>query len=861
MTTIDFAASDGARGWPARLPLPLRFAAREMRAGLRGFYVFVACVALGVMVITGVGALGDALKAGFEKQGRAILGGDVTFARSHMRADPAEIGWMRSQGRVSESATMRVMARTTDGAEQALAELKGIDGSYPLVGDVRLAGGLTLDAAARAGQGAVVDPIILERLGVKVGDAISIGTLTLPITAVIEQEPDTISDRQTFGPRVFVSLATLEKTGLVQPGSLVRWRYAVALPAGEAATAGDLLAFRDRFKAALPESGFIIADRRDPSPQVTRTLERLRQFLTLIGLTALLVGGVGVANAVATFIDRRRKVFAIFKSVGASGGTIFAIFLTQVMAIAAIGVGIGIGLGYLVPLALNSFYGDSLPIRAEFTLAPWSVLSAAIYGFLVALAFTLWPLGRAELVRAAVLFREEVAPETVRPRPAIIAATVAAAAALAAFAILNSDAKRIAVYFCLGLLVVFAVFLGLGTLVTRIAARTPRPKWPELALAIGNLGAPGGLTRSVILSLGAGLSLLVAVALTNASIVKELTGRVPVNSPNYFVLDIPKGDLAAFARTVHDIAPAARIEDAPMLRGRLIKLAGVAVEDLKAPPEAQWVLNGDRGLTYAEAVPEGSKVVAGDWWPKDYAGPPLVSFEVDLARKLKLKIGDEVTVNVLGRNVTARIANLREVKWESLAINFVMVFSPNVLRSAPHNLLATIELPKDATLSTEAAVGRAIGKAHPATTAIRVKDAINSFNQVFERIMTAVRAAGSVTLLAGALVLAGALATAQRRRIQQAVILKVLGATRRRILTSHLLEYAILAGVTALVAVILGGLAAWVALTSVIDVPFVLSPSAIGQALGLSLALVVVFGGMGTWAVLRAPAVPYLKSE
>ncbi len=861
MTSIDVTATLSRQSWHARLPLPLRFALREMRAGLRGFYVFVACVALGVMVITGVGALGDALRAGFEAQGRTILGGDVTFARAHKRAEPAELAWFKARGRVSETATMRVMARTLDGNEQALAELKGIDGPYPLVGEVKLKGGATLDATVRAATGAAVDPILLERLNLKVGDPISIGTATVPITGVIEQEPDTISDRLTFGPRIFVSLVTLEKTGLVQPGSLIRWRYALAFAAPEATTGAALIKFRDEVAKGLPESGFIIADRRDPSPQVTRTLDRLRQFLTLIGLTSLLVGGVGVANAVATFIDRRRKVIATFKSLGASSRLIFNIFLAQVMAIAAIGVGIGIILGYLVPVLLNGFYGASLPIRAEITVSSWSVLSAAAYGFLVALVFTLWPLGRAEMVRAGVLFREEVAPESVWPRPAIIAATIAAAIALAAFAILNSDARRIAIYFCLALVLVFGVFLGLGELVTRLAARAKRSRWPELALAIGNLGAPGGLTRSVILSLGAGLSLLVAVALADASIIKELTGRVPTNSPNYFVLDIPKGDFAAFTKTVHDIAPDARIDEAPMLRGRLVRLKGVPVEELKAPPEAQWVLNGDRGLTYAEDVPEGSKVVAGEWWPRDHTGEPLVSFEADLAKRLQLKVGDQVTVNVLGRNVTARISNLREVKWESLAINFVMVFSPNVLKAAPHNLLATIALPKDATLSTEAAVGRAVGKAHPATTAIRVKDAINSFNAVFQKIMTAVRAAGSVTLLAGALVLAGALATAQRRRIQQAVVLKVLGATRRRILTSHALEYAILAGVTAIFAVLLGAFAAWVALTNVMDVPFILSPAAVAQALGVSLGLVMVFGGIGTWAVLRARAVPYLRSE
>ncbi len=861
MTSIGIVDGHTTQTWQARLLLPIRFAVREMRAGLRGFYVFVACVALGVMVITGVGALGDALRAGFESQGRTILGGDVTFARAHKRAEPGELAWFNVRGRVSETATLRVMARTLDGNEQALAELKGIDAPYPLVGEVKLSGGANLDSSVRSTPGAAVDQILLERLNLKVGDQISIGTATLPITGVIDQEPDTISDRLTFGPRIFVSLGTLERTGLVQPGSLIRWRYALAFASPEATTGADLIKFRDEIAKGLPESGFIIADRRDPSPQVTRTLDRLRQFLTLIGLTALLVGGVGVANAVATFIDRRRKVIATFKSLGASSRLIFNIFLAQVMAIAAIGVAIGIALGYLVPVMLNNFYGASLPIRAEITVSPWSVLSAGAYGFLVALVFTLWPLGRAEMVRAGVLFREEVAPESVWPRPAIIAATFAAAGALAAFAILNSDGRRIAIYFCLGLVLVFGVFLGLGELVTRLASRAKRSRWPELALAVGNLGAPGGLTRSVILSLGAGLSLLVAVALADSSIVTELTGRVPTNSPNYFVLDIPKGDLADFTKTVRDVVPEARIEDAPMLRGRIVRLKGVPVEQLSAPPEAQWVLNGDRGLTYAEEVPDGSRVVAGEWWAKDYAGDPLVSFEAELAAKLKLNVGDQVTVNVLGRNLTARISNLRDVKWESLAINFVMVFSPNALRSAPHNLLATIALPRDASLATEAAVGRAVGKAHPATTAIRVKDAINSFNVVFQKIMTAVRVAGSVTLLAGALVLAGALATAQRRRIQQAVVLKVLGATRRRILASHAIEYIILAGTTAVFAVALGSLAAWIALTKVMDVPFILSPLAVAQALAVSLGLVMLFGGMGTWAVLRAPTVPHLRSE
>jgi putative ABC transport system permease protein len=851
----------GSRPFLRALPLALTLALREQRNGLRGFYVFIACVALGVAVITGVGALADALRSSFERQGEALLGGDATLSRPHRPAEGAERDWLWRQGRVSEVASIRAMARRPDGTEQALVEVKGVDAAYPLVGRVALSGGLSLDDAIRGEPGAAIDPILLERLGMKVGDRLALGTLQVPVRATIETEPDKLTERLTIGPRVLVSLDTLRRTGLVEPGSLVGWRYALKLDGAAARSDRGLLAFRDRVKERLPEGGFTVRDRRDPSPQISRALERLRQFLTLVGLTALLVGGVGVASAVSTYIDRRRKIIAAFKSVGATSQVIFGIHLLQVLLISGIGIALGIAVGFLIPVALTAFLADTLPIKAELTITLRSILTAVAYGLLVSLLFTLWPLGRAELVRAGVLFRDEVAPERILPRRRIILLTLAAAALLAGFAILTSEARSLAFYYCLGVVGVFAVFLGLGTAVVWAARRVPRPRQPELALAIGNLGAPGGLTRSVVLSLGAGLSLLVTVALVDRSIVAELTGRLPGESPNYFVLDIKRSEIDAFHALIARESPEAKVQEAPMLRGRLVKLGDMPVEQVKASPEVQWVLAGDRGLTYAAQVPDGSTVVAGQWWAADYAGEPLVSFEADIAKGLRLKIGDTVTVNVLGRNVTARIANLREVKWESLSLNFVLVFSPNTLAGAPHNLLATVTLPKEAPLASEAKLAQEIGRAFPASTAVRVKDAIDAFNVIFSRVMIAVRSAGSVTLLAGALVLAGALATAQRRRIQQAVILKTLGATSRRILLSHLAEYAILAVLTSFISLVIGSIAAFAVLSLAMEIDFKFSTMAAAQALLVAVALVALFGGFGTWRVLRAPPVPYLRSE
>ena len=460
---MTVAALDRRTG-PARrgLPLVLSLALREQRNGFSGFYVFIACVALGVAAITGVGALADALRASFERQGEVLLGGDVRLSRPHKAAEGAERVWLLKQGRMSETATVRGMARRPDGAEQALVDLRGVDAAYPLVGAVKLSGGMPLDDAVRRGPGAVVDPILLERLSLKVGDAISLGTIQVPIRATIETEPDKITERLTAGPRVLVSLDTLQRSGLIDPGSLVGWAYALKIGDGAADAEAGLVKFREAVKIGLPEGGFSVRDRRDPSPQVSRTLERLRQFLTLVGLTALLVGGVGIANAVSTYIDRRRRVIATFKSLGATGNTILGVHLLQVLFFAAIGVVIGMALGLLIPVALTWFFGASLPIKAEFNLTARSLLTAAAYGFMVALLFTLWPLGRAEQVRAGVLFRDEVAPERILPSWRIVAFSVATAICLAGLAIFSSEAPWLALYYCLGVVGVFAVFLGLG---------------------------------------------------------------------------------------------------------------------------------------------------------------------------------------------------------------------------------------------------------------------------------------------------------------------------------------------------------------------------------------------------------------
>lgn len=859
--SAEVAAAATALHRPRRLPLALRLAMRELRSGLSGFTVFMLCIALGVASIAGIGSLAGALQTGLERQGQEILGGDVTLELVHRRGTAEQRDFIAARGTSSEIAVLRAMARPAQGGSPAMVQIKAIDGAYPLYGRIKLAApGATpppTTAVLRQTGTAAVDPILLSRLGLKVGDSLRIGTADIRIVATVESEPDRLAGRLEFGPRVLMSIATLETTGLIQPGSLINWRYLLGLERPDAAA---LQAVRAQVNERFPDGGFQIRDRRDPSPRLRRAIDHFAQFLTLIGITTLLIGGVGVANAISTYLARKRETIAAFKCLGAGSGIVFTTYLVQILLLAGAGTALGLAVGALLPVVIAALYGDALPVALALDLQPLALAFAALYGLLTALLFVLWPLGLARDIKPALLLRQTVSGERRLPRWTYIAASVICALGLGGLAVASADRKLLSAYAVLGIAAVFVVYFGFGFLIERMARRLPRPRIPELALARSNLAGPGALGRTVVLSLGASLSLLAGVAVVNTSLTAELAQSLPDNAPSYFILDIAQDQKDRLETLVHERVPGAALHMAPMLRGRIVEVKDTPAEEVKAGPEARWVLNGDRGLTYSDTVPEGSTLVKGEWWPKDYDGPPLVSFEAEIANGLGLAIGDTVTVNVLGRNVVAKVANLREVDWESLSINFVMVFSRNALAGAPFNLLATVGLPRDLPAETEGRMVQTLVETFPAITAIRVRDALDSLKSVLDRVMVAIRAAGGLTLITGAVVLAGALATAQRRRVREAVIFKTLGATRRRIVTAHLIECTVLAFLTGVAALGLGTLGAYLALKFAMDSEFTFSWPAVLQALGFAVALVLAFGAVGTWRTLSARPAQYLRA-
>ena len=848
------AAVTSRTGGRFRLPLAFRLAIRDLRGGLAGFAIFLICIALGTGAIGTINSLSGAIQDAIARQGKELLGGDVEAVLIHRQADAAERAYLESLGEVGEVATMRAIARKSDGSAQALVDLKAIDRAYPLYGAVTFEKG---ESASIVQGGAALDATLLDQLQLSLGDSIAIGRASFPVTAIIGREPDRLGAGPAFGGRILLSMESLAKTGLVEPGSLVRWSYRVKTPGPAPAL------FKDDLAAAFPEAGFLMRDASDPSPGVKNLIQRLTEFLTLTGLTAMLTGGIGVANAVAGFIERRRRTIATYKSLGASERLIFRVFLIEIGLLALFGVAIGFAIAAVAPLLSVSLMRGLVPIDIDTAPQGPALALAALFGLLTALPFILWPVGRAQQVRAAELFRDTGSERAGMPPLPYRIASFAAAGLLALAAIALSQEHRVAAVTCAAVLAVFALFWGAGTAIRKLAAAVRRPKRPEIALALVNIGGPGSLSRTIALSLGGGITLLTAVSLTDASLSREIQSRLPEQAPSYFFMGIPKQDVQDFQDLLSRKAPGATIAAAPMLRGRLVALNGVPVEQLKVPSSAEWVLNGDRGITYSEAVPEGSLVMEGEWWPAHYDGEPLVSFEADIAAALGLKIGDTVTVNVLGRNLTARIANFRKVQWGTVAINFVMIFSPNALKKAPFNFLATLSWPErpEPDVKAEAEVLKAVAASYPTVSAINVKDALGAINSVFEKVMRAVRIAGSVTLIMGALVVAGALMAAQRRRIYEAAVLRTLGASKRRIIAAHLLEYLGLALGLSAIAAALGLVAAYAVITQLMELSFSLSAFALLQPSLIETIFVLVLGAAGTMRVLSAKPAHYLRSE
>ncbi len=845
---------------PFALPFALRFALRDLVGDPRGFGVFIACIAIGVAAISGVSGLSRSLAEGLAREGRTILGGDASFSLVSREFSPEQRAFFEARGRLSEISLMRAMARRDDG-EAALVEIKAVDPrTYPAFGAVALEPDMALAEALaeRNGiPGVAVDPTLLARLDARLGDTVTIGVSRFLLRAMLRSEPDKLAGGVGFGPRVMMSRAALAGAQLASPGAIVRHVVRVSLKG--AASDADAKAFAEDAERAFPQAGWETRRRDAISPQFSRNLDRFAQLLTLVALTALVAGGAGVANAVQGFVERKRAQFAILKALGAEGSRVFRIALTEILVAASFAIAIGLAVGALIPWAGAQALRDLADLPVSASLDAQGALYGALYGFLVVLIFALAPLGRAHATPVAGLLRDDSRGASLtRYR----AGAGAAAIALAALVMATSFDLKLGAAYVGAAVAAFALLRGAAWAAMRLARALPRMRDARLRFALANIWRPKSLTPALMISIGLTQTLLVALALVEGAIHNELARADAGEIPNFFFVDVPKAQTRAFADFITAEAPGARVEHVPMMRGRIVAVKDKPVDRIAVADDAKWALEGDRGVTFSAAVPANSTLAEGAWWPADYSGTPLVSLEQKIAEGLGLTIGDTIGVNVLGREITAKVASLRKVDWRSYAINFVMVFSPNAFVGAPYTELFTVAYgaptvaardAKDARLIREAA------KRFPNVVSVRVKEALAAIDKIAGQLALAARAAAGLAIVTAVLALASALASGQRARLHDAVVLKTLGATRPWLAAAYALEFGLVGLAASLIALAAGAGAAYAMTTIVMKIDFAFPPGIVAATTLATLIVTIALGLAGTWRVLSRRPGPELR--
>jgi putative ABC transport system permease protein len=834
------------------LGLWLLYAARNLRSGLKGFYILLTCLTLGVGSIAIIGSLTSAIERGLAEQGQPLLGGDLQFTLVQREATATELAYVQSTGKVSRVAAMRAMA--TAGTQSTLVEVKAVDAAYPLYGTLNTSAALDLQSKESVPLVAV-DPLLLGRLNLKLGDQIKIGSATLKVTATILAEPDRISDGFILGPRVLMSHQALEATGLIQPGSLVTWNYRVKFLEGSNLDAAKQVI--TEAEKQFPDAGWRIRATDNAAGGAERFVERLGYFMTLVALAALVVGGAGIANAVAAFVTRRMTAIATLRCLGLSTRDVFGLYLTEIVLVGCIGIAIALVVGAASPFLLQYFAGDILPLPVATSIQWVPLARAAVLGFLVLLAFAVLPLARITMVRGNQLFRSHTTLSSAPLSWAWVSVAALFLGLAATLVVFTSENQWITISYLAGLAGSFVALSVLSMGLLKAIQFLPQPRNILLRHGLTSLYRPGASSFSIILALGLGLSLFVTLALTDRTLTNELKSGLPAEAPAFFFLDVQNKDLPAFRAELEKQAGVARVGNAPMLRGRITSVKGIAADQVIPKAGSEWALRGDRGLTYAETLPQGSELMAGKWWATDYAGPPLVSLVDDIAEGLDLKIGDKIKVNVLGREIEAEVASLRRVNWRSMGINFVMVFSPNALKAAPHSHVVTVAMDG----GDEAVLLNHMAVAFPSATAVRVKDALDTVGKLLGQMLAAVRGANGLTLLTGILVLAGAMASGLATRSYETVVLKTYGATRRQLLLAFIVEYGALGLVAAIFGIVTGTLGAWYLAQFILEMSWSFSwPTAILTAIA-AMVLSIAAGLLVTARALSAKPSTYLRNE
>ena len=828
-----------------------RLAWRETRGAGRHFAYLVACITLGVGALVAVGSFAASLERTVGRSARALMGGDVEIRSAQpLSAEGERIVAVLSRPDTERVPISELVAMSTAGGKSQIVELKAAGAGYPLYGDLVTETAAPLASLIGGGR-ALVHESLLTRLGLRVGDRFKIGEGDFTVSGTIRQEPDRAVGVFSLGPRVLIGLPDLEGTHLVRPGSRVRHRLLFRLPAGEAAES-----FRDALASRIPDPSVRVTTYSHAQPGVRRFWRQLTVYLGLTGLVALMVGGIGVATSVRTFVRGKLETIAVLKCLGVGWRAILAAYLLQTMLLGLGGSLLGAIIGSAVQWALVPVLSPLMPVPLDTALSVRAVCTGLAMGTGLTLLFALWPLLDVRRVPPALILRQDVEPRLPGRRPWFAALPIAIG--LGALAVWEAGSLKVGVIFIGGLVAALVLLATGARLVIELARRLPRLRWLAWRQAVANLHRPGSHATTVLVSLGLAVMLMVAVALLEQSLRTELADRGPARAPAFFFIDIQPDQAQPFRQLLTERTgrePALT----PVVRSRLASIDGAPVSrDPRQRREEVWYLSREYVLTWAAAAPPENPVVAGRWWtPAEAAREPLVSVEEDIAKNLGVTIGSTLGFDIQGVTVTARVFNLRRVEWQTFNTNFFVIFSQGALDGAPTTWLATARVAR----ADELAVQSAVTAAFPNVTAIPIREVLERIASVLDQIALAIRLLAGVSIATGLIVTAGALGVSRHQRLYHSVILKALGATRGLVARVFAAEYALLGAAAGLGGTVLAAALAWGVLHWALDVRWGGSLRTLVWGVVASAALALGVGFLGTFRLLGKRPLAVLRSE
>jgi putative ABC transport system permease protein len=830
------------------MPDILRMAWRELRQGWRHFATFLACLVLGVCVIATIGTLSATVDETLNGEAAALLGGDVEVGLRSYKFEPQHVAYLQQFGKLSHVATTRGMLRSGADDTPLLVELKAVDDAYPLIGE------LTMQGAALNDTNMAVDQSLLDQLELAVGDEVRIGGAAFTIGAVLTREPDRTVQIFTFGPRVMLTHGGLERTGLTTGFSLVDHDYRLLLD-----DKTQLQGFETALKAKFPDRPWRVKTGTDGNRSVERFIDQLSLFLTLSGLATFLIGGIGIGSAVHAYMAKKAETIAILKTLGASRRRIFAIYALVVAALVAVGSAIGIALSAAGAALFLPMVGQFFPVRETIALDAGAAALAAWYGLLIAYLFSLPALMGALNVKPSLLFRSGIEMVPLSSSRWVWLGGSALTGLLLGTLFLTADDPVFISGFVGVTLVAFVVF-GLASWGVKAAARRLRVRQPWLRLALGNLHRSGNTTGTVILAIGASLTVLIALTLTEANFQAKISRVVETDAPTLFLIDIQPDQRDSVEQMLRGFEGSEDVMLFPMVRGRILELNGKEVMPEDVKEDVRWAVRGDRGLSYSAAPPANAEIVAGEWWPADYRGEPLVSIDERFLDGMGLELGDSMTLDILGERLTATVASARRMDYTTFQLNFALMLSPGVIDDYPQTYLATVHLQGDS--KSKAAAIRALADAFPGVTTIHTTEAVARVKEVLGHVSTALSITVLVSLFAGLLVLSSALSAMLSYRLYDTAVLKVLGARRRDILKAYSTEWMLLAAITMLLAIAIGSFGAWLIVQRFPgDNGFAFMPHILLLTTALCAAVIWLVGSLGNRQVFRLRPAGLLRNE